>query len=476
LNLAYTTVPAALWTAPVPLVGLAADANLLWHGYRRVLPRCDVVLTDAPGAAALHRAGLEHVVPANLYGPGRSLLEAPATEGPRDIDVLFVGNLHPAVQRERLAWLGRLARLGRRWRVVIRTGVFGADYRALLARARVVFNRSVRGECNMRTFEATAAGALLFQEAGNQEMPAFFSEGEEYVAYQDNNLEDLLEHYLSHEEERERIARAGQQRARGYGYEALWQKTLALLASDWSEIQKRCQRRVEANAPRVHGASPEEELDDLLRRLGQALSAGVLVDRSLPAELEAAQATQPFTAALPHALGLAQALAARGAGPTTADHARAVAGAFYRAVNRDPTHIVAFLNLAEALIGSGQREHAAGAARHALALLERGLTPGMDTKSSPTWLDAGHFPPGFDAFRVEWERAGWDNAGAPETEAAAKAVLLRWRLHALLADLSPVSLSTSRRRRGCAPICRSPRRPWVVPGAAPAVWTWRCRP
>jgi hypothetical protein len=34
LDLHYTTVPPALWSAPVPLVGLAADWNLLFHGYR----------------------------------------------------------------------------------------------------------------------------------------------------------------------------------------------------------------------------------------------------------------------------------------------------------------------------------------------------------------------------------------------------------------------------------------------------------
>src|SRR5258707_2342137 len=35
LYLPYTTVPSCLWSAPVPLVGLAADWNLLWHYYRR---------------------------------------------------------------------------------------------------------------------------------------------------------------------------------------------------------------------------------------------------------------------------------------------------------------------------------------------------------------------------------------------------------------------------------------------------------
>src|SRR5208282_3702673 len=51
-------------------------------------------------------------------------------------------------------------------------------------------------------------------------------------------------------------------------------------------------------------------------------------------------------------------------------------------------------------------------------------------------LDAPHFPPVLDLFRVEWERAAWQHAGRPEDEARAKADLLRWRLHALVAELS----------------------------------------
>src|SRR5438128_5678208 len=61
LYLPYTTVPTCLWSAPVPLVGLAADWNLLWHHFRHCLPRCDLVLTDTSGVEALQRHGLDNV-------------------------------------------------------------------------------------------------------------------------------------------------------------------------------------------------------------------------------------------------------------------------------------------------------------------------------------------------------------------------------------------------------------------------------
>src|SRR4051794_40775420 len=42
----YTSVPAWVWSAPVPVVALAHDPNLLAHGYRHLLPLADLVLTD----------------------------------------------------------------------------------------------------------------------------------------------------------------------------------------------------------------------------------------------------------------------------------------------------------------------------------------------------------------------------------------------------------------------------------------------
>ncbi len=130
---AYRTIPECLWSAPLPVVALAEDWNLLWHSMRRQLTGCDLILTDSAGVRTLSQGGIGPTRLANLYGCERPFLEAAWPAGPRDIDVLFVGNLHPAVQRERLRWLGRIAALAGRWHVVIRSGVFGEDYRALLA-------------------------------------------------------------------------------------------------------------------------------------------------------------------------------------------------------------------------------------------------------------------------------------------------------------------------------------------------------
>lgn len=419
LSFQYTTISEGLWSAPVPLVGLAMDWNLLWHHGRRALGRCDLVLSDPHGVDLLAREGIKRVRAANLFGCERIFFDEPAEAVDRDIDVLFVANLAPSVQRERLLWLSRLASLADRWRVVIRTGVFGDAYRELLRRSRIVFNRSIRSECNLRVFEALSAGALLFQEDGNRGVPCHLQSGQDYVAYTGTNLEELLEYYLTHEDERQAIAASGPRRAAEGSFENLWDQLIAGLESEIRSLASCVQQRRQP---------PQSEA--LITRAWQALSSSQGTDPALIPDLEQALQERPRDAALHNALGLVIALANAAGGRIHSAAANRAAWHFEQAFTADPGHVIAGLNLAEAWISLGRTGDAITAARRALEALERA------GELDRAVLDAVHFPPAFDHFRVEWERAAWSHAGDPGAESAVKADLLRWRLRTLLAELT----------------------------------------
>src|SRR5436190_3871311 len=140
LNLGPQTIPAALWSAPMPVVGVARNARLLWHYYAHVLPSCDLVLAQPTAAEFFTRAGLKQarIVPLCDF----PLLPAAPSDSSavRDIDILFAGGVDSNADREKLPWLGRLARLGERWRVSIRANVADEERRQLLGRARIVFD------------------------------------------------------------------------------------------------------------------------------------------------------------------------------------------------------------------------------------------------------------------------------------------------------------------------------------------------
>jgi tetratricopeptide (TPR) repeat protein len=478
----------------VPLVGLAQDWNLLWHTYRHLLPHVDRVLTDTVGVELLAKEGIRHARAANLFGLERdwevcgrmgtgtssyrasphsaatdgltgtsSYRASPhsaATDGleahpTRDIDILFVGNLHPAVQKERLPWLVRLARLGRRLRVRILQGVPPKEHRRLAQRARIVFNRSVRGECNMRTFEAAAAGALLFQEAGNREVPAYFRDRQECVCYTEADLEERLTYYLEHEEERQAIAQAGQLRVQQLSFANLWDEQVQRLEEDWPALLERAQVRQKGTVPQKHeGDSPLLTPPSLQARLWQAVTNSTpATDTTLVADLTTALAGAATHAELHHALGLARSLMTR-------DRQRLLEHCT-DAVEQEPTHVLARLHRVEALAALGQQDRAVLVARQALEVLDRPLDPGA-LAAWQVLLSAPPYPLGYDELRVAWERAAWSHAGDREGEVQAKAALVRGRLHALLAERTHATAhwqaavqacpeqSTARAALGCA--------------------------
>lgn len=93
---------------------------------------------------------------------------------------------------------------------------WGLEMYRVLQRSRLTLN--VHGDIagglagNMRLFEATGMGAMLLTEAAPN-LSELFTPGAEVVACRDaGELVAAVKHYLEHDDERERIARAGQAR------------------------------------------------------------------------------------------------------------------------------------------------------------------------------------------------------------------------------------------------------------------------
>ena len=85
---------------------------------------------------------------------------------------------------------------------------------AIYSRSKIVFNKSINGDLNMRFFEGLAAGALVVTDRIGNGLADVACEGEHYVGY--SSIEEaiaVIRHYLAYEGEREAIARRGQAHA-----------------------------------------------------------------------------------------------------------------------------------------------------------------------------------------------------------------------------------------------------------------------
>jgi hypothetical protein len=154
-----------------------------------------------------------------------------AADSPRSIPVSFVGGLggdahgggtalleRLAQETELHAWGYGVERLpaGSPLRAAHRGEAFGLDMYRVLADSKIVVNRHIdaaEGHANnMRLYEATGAGALLLTEAAPN-LPELFEPGREVVTY--DGVEDLVakvRHFVANDDERVRIAAAGQAR------------------------------------------------------------------------------------------------------------------------------------------------------------------------------------------------------------------------------------------------------------------------
>ena len=420
LFLPYTTFPPFLWQAPLPIIGLAGDWNLLWHYYRRSLAGCDLVFTDKPGVELLDRAGLPAAESAYLYGLAEPFLNHNWSEtAEKDIDILFVGFLNPAIHRERFPWLARIARLSERFCVRIEQGIFGDEYRDLTGRAKIAFNRTLRKECNKRVWEAVAAGAVVFVEADNREIPEFLEPGKECVVFHEDDLEELLIHYLTHEDERAAMADAARAKWEHYTFRAVWQHITGYVERQWDVLKDQRAQRTPPGA---------EEM--LLLRCWQVFSAGVSVDKSLLSDLANMARQQPSCSVWYTMLGLISVQTQKGHGSLTSTMVERAINLFGKAVSVDASDVMAQLNLAEAFFLANRKDQAC---RHAEMVLE--LLEGETDEKALTW-QCEHFPLGYDLFRVEWEKAAWQNAGNLKAETEAKKILVRYRCHILLGELT----------------------------------------
>lgn len=88
--------------------------------------------------------------------------------------------------------------------------VFLDDMANLFSKSKIVFNNAIKKDLNMRVFEVMSTGSFLLTDkaVGLEEM---FVDGEDLGIYEDYNILEKVKYYLENEEERERIAKRGQQ-------------------------------------------------------------------------------------------------------------------------------------------------------------------------------------------------------------------------------------------------------------------------
>jgi GT2 family glycosyltransferase/spore maturation protein CgeB len=171
--------------------------------------RCVERSRDCDRVFAAQRDGAAKLADLGIAASWLPLACDPSVHGqheiPKRYDIAFVGNLFPGPREElvnRLRWTFRDVFVG---------NAYFEAMAEIYSASRLVFNRSLRDDVNMRVFEALSCGSLLLtNDLTNNGQAELFEDGVHLATYRD--AEDLLDkaaYYLKREEVRERIAASG---------------------------------------------------------------------------------------------------------------------------------------------------------------------------------------------------------------------------------------------------------------------------
>lgn len=218
------------------------------------LRRFDLLLTSFPHFVEHFRA---LGVPAEYFRIGfdERVLGRLADDHRERHDAVFVGALGRTQHREGNALLERAARRARidfwgygaiGWPASspilsnYHGEAWGIEMFRVLRDAKIVLNRHIEAADgfanNMRLYEATGVGSMLLTDA-KANLAELFEPGREVETYRDEDeLVEKIGHYLSRDDDRDAIARAGQERTlREHTYERRMQELAYILASHRSE-------------------------------------------------------------------------------------------------------------------------------------------------------------------------------------------------------------------------------------------------
>lgn len=257
------------WPADLrPAAWWAIDTHIDFDRALRRSRQADYVFAaQRDGAEVLRSAGVEQAT----WLP---LACDPEIHARQDVskqyDVAFVGNVLPGPRTD----LVRL--IQQHFRNSFVGNAYFADMARLYSASRIVFNRSVKNDINMRVFEALACGSLLVtNDLTDNGQAELFRDGVHLVTYRDGEeLLDKLRYYLRKPELCERIAGAGRN-------EVLAKHTYAhrmrdLLASVTRAGESKSTRRA-SEAVETRSVSEDKET----RRVSEAAASAVKVAPTL---------------------------------------------------------------------------------------------------------------------------------------------------------------------------------------------------
>lgn len=185
-----------------PLAFWVIDTHMDLERYLRVGHQYDLVFAaQRDGAVALQKHGIK----ASWLPLGCDPFFHRKHDLTKIHDLCFIGNMIPG-DRASLVYL-----LKQQYPSMLVDRRYFADMAKAYSSSKIVFNRSIKNDVNMRVFEGVACGSLLMtNDLTENGLAELFQDGVHLATYQTaDDLLDKVKYYLKHDDIREKVAQQG---------------------------------------------------------------------------------------------------------------------------------------------------------------------------------------------------------------------------------------------------------------------------
>lgn len=198
------------FSCPTVYIGIDSTINFFWQKHYSKL--FDLIFFDQAAevrAMQLERAGCFSL----LLGFDNSVYKDYGLK--KDYDITFVGRLNDNTRPKRNNLLNLLKSNHFNLKIVdgINNRVNSLELAKIYNSSRIVVNENMFPGINLRLFEALGCNTLVFTEDSCPDLSQFFTDGQDLVTYNAQNIVEKLSFYLNNPPKAAKIALKGYQKA-----------------------------------------------------------------------------------------------------------------------------------------------------------------------------------------------------------------------------------------------------------------------
>lgn len=215
-------IPLGIEKLDFPVIGVILDSKNNFESIIKNISRFDWILCDQKTKEVLNKYGFNNITSVLLKGFSSYLHIKKDKE--KIYDLSFIDNAESKFKNEVLY---KLYNSRPNYKIKSLKGLVGEDYVDTINSSKIVLN-FCDDALNQGCFEAMACNSLLLVNE-SPELASYFTDKEDLIFYNKDNLETLLEYYLKTDSEREKITLKGNKKVEKYSYEKIFENIVSII-------------------------------------------------------------------------------------------------------------------------------------------------------------------------------------------------------------------------------------------------------